>query len=80
VWLLQDRKKKKLGLLLIWHAVIWGIWKVRNDHVFNNKVYTIDEVVDLVMVKAWCWFLGRLTKHPCMLYEWQHEPLCCLDA
>jgi hypothetical protein len=73
-------KKRKQGLLLIWHAAIWVIWKVRNDRIFSNKAFTAEEVADLVQVTAWRWFLGCLTKHPCLLYEWQHEPLCCLDA
>jgi hypothetical protein len=73
-------EKRKKGLSMIWHAVVWVIWKVRNDLIFNNKSITEEEVVDLVKVSAWRWFLGRLTKHPCLLYEWNHEPLCCLDA
>jgi hypothetical protein len=56
------------------------IWKVRNDLIFNNKSITEEEVVDLVKVSAWRWFLGRRTKHPCLLYEWKHELFYCLDA
>jgi hypothetical protein len=61
---LTSSKKRKKGLSLIWHAVVWVIWKVRNDLIFNNKSITEEEVVDLVKVSAWRWFLGRLTKHP----------------
>jgi hypothetical protein len=73
-------KKRKKGFALIWHAVVWVLWKARNDRIFNNKLLSVEEVVDLVKVMAWIWFLGRLTRHPCLLYEWYQEPICCLEA
>jgi hypothetical protein len=73
-------KKRKKGLAVIWHALIWVIWKVRNDRIFNNKLLSVEEVVDMVKVTAWRWFLGRVTKHPCLWYEWLREPICCFDA
>lgn len=32
--------KKKLckGYWMIWHAVLWTIWKARNDKIFSNLV------------------------------------------
>jgi hypothetical protein len=36
-----------------WHAVIWIVWKVRNDMIFNNKVSGVDEMVEQVKVIAW---------------------------
>jgi hypothetical protein len=73
-------KKRKKGLALIWHAAVWVLWKVRNDRIFNNKLISVEEVVELIKVTAWRWFLGRLTRHPCLFYEWNHEPFCCMDA
>lgn len=43
-------KKLRKGAWVIWHAVVWIIWKMRNDRVFNNKVCGVDEMVDQVKV------------------------------
>ncbi|MCH99283.1 hypothetical protein A2U01_0020295, partial [Trifolium medium] len=29
-------KKAKKGLLLVWHAVIWVLWRTRNEKIFSN--------------------------------------------
>jgi hypothetical protein len=73
-------KKRKKGLAVIWHALIWVIWKVHNDRIFNAKLRSVEEVVESVQVTAWRWWLGRATGQPCLWYEWLHEPICCLDA
>jgi hypothetical protein len=46
-------KKLRKGAWVIWHAVIWIVWKVRNDMIFNNKVSGVDEMVEQVKVIAW---------------------------
>jgi hypothetical protein len=70
-------KRGKECLALIWQSVMWSIWKFRNDGVFNNKVVTIDEVVDHIKFQSWKWFIGRVAKIPCLLYEWQWSPVDC---
>jgi hypothetical protein len=70
-------KRGKECLALIWQSVMWSIWKFRNDGVFNNKVVTIDEVVDHIKFQSWKWFIGRVAKILCLLFEWQWSPVDC---
>ncbi|MCI43174.1 hypothetical protein A2U01_0064411, partial [Trifolium medium] len=25
------------GVLLVWHAMVWALWRARNDKIFNAK-------------------------------------------
>jgi hypothetical protein len=53
-------KKVRKGLRMIRQAAIWGIWKARNECIFNNAVMRWEEVVDDIKVLSWKWALGRL--------------------
>ncbi|MCI18437.1 hypothetical protein A2U01_0039591 [Trifolium medium] len=72
-------KRGKECLALIWNSLMWSIWKVRNDIVFNNKEVVIDDLVDQVKTQAWKWFIGRMAKSPCLLYEWKWNPIDCFQ-
>jgi hypothetical protein len=37
----------------------------------------IEELVDHVKFQSWKWFVGRVAKNPCLLYEWQWSPIDC---
>jgi len=54
---------------LIWHAVIWSIWKERNARIFKNQVKNVDEVFGDFKVLSWCWALSGLRISHCLFYE-----------
>jgi hypothetical protein len=70
-------KKEKVCLSLIWNSYMWSMWKFRNDCIFNNKNVVIGEVVDHIKFQSWKWFVGKVAKSPCLLYEWQWSPMDC---
>ena len=37
-------KKLRNGFWIIWHAALWGIWKARDEVIFNNGAFELDEV------------------------------------
>jgi len=43
----------RLGLLLVWHAVISAIWASRNDLIFVGGLLREEPVVDRVKLLAW---------------------------
>jgi hypothetical protein len=62
--------KLKRGYVLIWHAVLWVIWREQNGRIFNNKVKDFDEIVEEIKLVSWHWALSRLKIASCLFYEW----------
>jgi hypothetical protein len=73
-----NSKKLRRGFWLIWHAVVWVIWKSRNNMIFNNKTFEILELVDDIKVLSWQWCLSRLNIETCLYFEWCWNPRFCL--
>jgi len=51
-------KKLKKDYRLIWHVVVWKIWRVKNDIIFNNGVIDVEVIVDKIKFLSRC--LSRL--------------------
>lgn len=45
------------------YAVLWTIWLCRNDTVFNNKAWEVDDIMDLVKTRMAVWIKGRFNLH-----------------
>jgi len=74
-WYGEDRNKKvREGLGLIWHATIWSLWKVRNDFIFNEVGFEVDDIVESMKVLSWRWVLGRMNLPACLFFEWCWNP------
>ncbi|GAU46639.1 hypothetical protein TSUD_246650 [Trifolium subterraneum] len=73
-----SNKKEKKGICLIWNAFMWVVWKTRNRCIFNNMAAICEEVVEQIKVMSWQWFIGRMAKAPCLLYEWKWSPIDCM--
>ncbi|GAU51958.1 hypothetical protein TSUD_417440 [Trifolium subterraneum] len=67
----------QLGLILVWHAVVWTIWTSRNDMIFVGKSSTVDDLMDMVKLSSWKWFIGKNPDSPCSLYEWENPDSPC---
>jgi hypothetical protein len=74
----KDKRAKK-GLILIWNIIVWELEKNRNDLIFNNKEMNIEELVDQIKLWSWRWFINRMAKGPCLLYEWKWSPFDCFN-
>jgi hypothetical protein len=75
---LSRNKKIQKGYRIIWHPAIWTIWRVRNDFIFNNSPFGIDEMVEDIKVLAWRWVLSRVNFPVSLYYEWTWNPQECL--
>ncbi|MCH81568.1 hypothetical protein A2U01_0002358 [Trifolium medium] len=47
------RKKGSKGVIMVWHAAIWALWKSRNDRIFLGKVVLQDDIVDRIKFVSW---------------------------
>ncbi|GAU10299.1 hypothetical protein TSUD_422630, partial [Trifolium subterraneum] len=75
---LKVPKKKHKGVVMLWQAVVWVIWKTRNDTIFAQKPRNVHEVVDKIKHMSWQWLLAKKSKSPCLFYEWCIDPLYCI--
>lgn len=64
---------------LIWHAVVWVVWKARNNRIFN-EIIGVDELVEQIKVLLWQWSLSRLKIATCLFYKWCWNPRFCLGG
>jgi len=79
-WKTGGRTKRiRQGLSIIWHATIWGIWRVRNNIIFNNEELDVEAMVEDIKVLSWRWVLNSLKIPTCLYYEWSWNPNDCLS-
>jgi hypothetical protein len=71
-------KKVRLGLEMIWCAIIWMVWSHRNRRIFENGVVDGVALVYDVKVASWKWWIGSGKSSPCLLYEWVAESVLCM--
>jgi hypothetical protein len=72
------RKQVRKGLISICCAVLWTIWRHRNNIIFDNGGVNGRGLLDDVMITSWKWWIGRGNSQPCLYYEWFAEPGLCL--
>jgi hypothetical protein len=71
-------KKSRQGILLVWHAVLWSLWRVRNEKIFQQKGNNVGEVLERIKRISWDWLLAKKANTPCMYYEWVVNPNYCI--
>ncbi|GAU24479.1 hypothetical protein TSUD_319560 [Trifolium subterraneum] len=60
--MIRGNGKRLKGLLVVWHGVVWAIWRVRNDVIFNSKVPVIEEAFQGIISLSWKWLREKKKK------------------
>lgn len=70
---------KKLGRFkfLVWHAVTWSLWLLRNKIIFQGESYTFSGLLD-IKIRSWNWLEATKVKSGCSFAEWCFAPMLCL--
>ncbi|KAG5520875.1 hypothetical protein RHGRI_033441 [Rhododendron griersonianum] len=56
---IRFRNLEKLCWYASYYATIWTIWTSRNESVFKHKVWTVEEIVELVKTRVAIWIKGK---------------------
>lgn len=76
---LSSIRHGKLGdCLLLWHAVVWCIWELRNGIVFDNKSADHVYILDRVKVLSWQWSSAGSLGGLYSFSDWCVDPINCL--
>lgn len=78
VWCVASKKfgVKKGTDSLLWMAVMWRIWCLRNDIIFNGAKVSLSDLVWDIKLKVWKWFCsGNISNFKCNFYELCKDPM-----
>jgi hypothetical protein len=77
--LASGRKFALQSVLMVWHAVIWALWRSRNDRIFANNFLNQEEIFYKIRISSWKWLLAKKNTLPCLFYEWCIDPFDCIS-
>lgn len=64
--------------LAIFSIIIWSIWKERNDRIFNSRSSSINQIIDLILLRLSWWIKGWGAGFPHSSDEILRNPSCLL--
>ncbi|MCH84856.1 pantothenate synthetase [Trifolium medium] len=70
--------KRRKGMKMIWHVVVWISWRARNAYIFENKASSVHDLVEEIKHISLKWFLAKGSASGCSEYEWVKYPFECL--
>ncbi|XP_058726829.1 uncharacterized protein LOC131642356 [Vicia villosa] len=71
-------KGRKLGV--VWLAITWAIWLVRNGVCFRNDPWNVDNTVWNIKLLVWKWsYCGKITHPKYSFYEFCKDPVFFLS-
>ncbi|XP_058786284.1 uncharacterized protein LOC131660936 [Vicia villosa] len=71
--------EERLTLGVIWLAVVWNIWKMRNAIIFNGCSFNFDDCYSAIVLASWKWFrLVNSSSTSCNFHFWNILPLSCI--
>ena len=67
-------------LTIIWMTIVWVIWKERNNMIFNQKINTLDHLLDNVKFISFSWLKTYKPTYAFSYHDWWRHPLLCMGV
>jgi len=64
----------------MWMAVVWVIWKQRNNIIFSSGTIDNIEMFTVAQLKTWGWITTKFPKAELSYSDWCLNPLSCLKS
>ncbi|KAM0026479.1 putative reverse transcriptase zinc-binding domain-containing protein [Helianthus debilis subsp. tardiflorus] len=76
IWGTRNWRKLVQSIIMV---TLWGIWRARNDRVFNDKEPRVEEVKNEIRQLSFLWFKHR-AKRPSVTWDnWCNMELSCMN-
>lgn len=72
--------RSKTAFAIIWIAVLFVIWKDRNNRIFNNQVTQLVALAEKVKLQTFWWLKANFILFDFDYPSWRRQPLVCLQA
>ncbi|XP_058732710.1 uncharacterized protein LOC131604275 [Vicia villosa] len=70
--------KVKDRINVIWVATLWSLWTMRNAVIFQDKLFSFDEVFYNILFLSWRWLSLSHSLVVANFYKWFKNPLNCI--
>lgn len=69
---------KQGGCVLLWYAVVWCIWELRNGITFRSETPDFMYLMDRVKVLSWKWYSAGKECSNYSFFHWCIDPISCI--
>lgn len=75
--LVRKKKARKVWQVFC-YAVVWSIWLMRNNFIFNNVSPDCLEILHMIKTRSWVWFVAKVGGAGYVFSDWCISPSTCL--
>ncbi|KAL8505444.1 hypothetical protein ACS0TY_016621 [Phlomoides rotata] len=74
------RGKKAKAAASIWIGIVWSIWFLRNEVIFNKAVINVEKETTKLKANMWNWILVHEPRlGDCNFSSWFEKPIECIN-
>lgn len=59
-------------------AIVWFIWLMRNNIVFQNGNFNMVNILDLITIQSWYWYIKKVEGSNIVFSYWCVDPIACI--
>ncbi|KAF1871614.1 hypothetical protein Lal_00020408 [Lupinus albus] len=75
----KPMRKNRHVWSIILLAMVWALWRSRNDSIFNNVRLSSLQILDAARVNVWLWIINILGMNYFAYSDWISKPFDCLN-